>query len=183
MRERTSRFIGAWAAVVLFVSLGVGQRSEAKYDELPNFHRVNEQLYRGAQPKTGGIETLARMGIKTIVNLRNDDENAQAEEVAARAASLRYFNEPLERLGRPADEQIERILSIINAPENQPVFVHCAHGADRTGVVVACYRIARDGWTGEAAKDEAKHYGLKFWQRSMKDYIHDYYEQKLKGKS
>ncbi len=76
---------------------------------------------------------------------------------------LRYFNVPTGRLGRPSDERIESVLAIINASENQPVFVHCRRGADRTGTVIAIYRIEHDGWTSERAKAEANHYGMGFW--------------------
>jgi protein tyrosine/serine phosphatase len=177
MRERISKFVAAWVMLVVLVSLGVAQ-SEPKYEELPNFHQVNAQVFRGAQPKRGGFAKLAQMGVKTVINLRASNDRAQAEEAEVRAAGMRYFSEPMERLGRPDDAQVARILSLINAPENQPVFVHCSHGADRTGTIVACYRISHDGWTSEAAKQEAKRYGLKPWERGMKDYIHDYYEKR-----
>jgi protein tyrosine/serine phosphatase len=151
---------------------------EAHYRELPNFHQVNARLYRGGQPREGGIKKLTSLGINTIINLRDDDEHERAEAQEAQAAGLRYFNVPFGRLGRPTDEQVERVLSLIDAPENGVVFVHCAHGADRTGTVVAVYRISHDGWTGEQAKHEAAHYGMKFWQRGMKDYISDYYRNR-----
>jgi protein tyrosine/serine phosphatase len=61
------------------------------------------------------------------------------------------------------------------APENGVVFVHCAKGQGRTGMVVAVYRITHDGWMNEQAKQEANRYGMKIWQRGMKDYISDYY--------
>ena len=69
---------------------------------------------------------------------------------------------------------VERALAIINDPANQPVFVHCKHGADRTGTVVAIYRITHDGWSSEQALHEAKKYGLSWIQFGMKDFIKDY---------
>lgn len=149
-----------------------------RYAELPNFHKVNERLYRGGQPRKGGIQRLAALGINTIVNLRADDERSRREEREVLAAGLRYFNIPFRRLGRPTDEQVEQVLTIINAPENGRVFVHCQRGADRTGTVIAVYRIAHDGWTSREAKREANHYGMRFWQRGMKDYISDYYRDR-----
>src|SRR6185503_2980726 len=159
------------------VSVAVSQ-SEPTYEELPNFHQVNAQLYRGAQPKAGGIERLAEMGIKTIINLRSGDERSRLEEQEARAAGLNYVNVPFQRLGGPTEEQIAQVLSLINAAENQPVFVHCKHGADRTGVAIAIYRIDHDGWSSERAKAEADRYGLKPWQMGMKDFIGDYYRRR-----
>jgi tyrosine-protein phosphatase SIW14 len=178
MTEKTRWLLAVAAAVICCATVSVGQ-DEPKYAELPNFHRVNENLYRGAQPKPGGIQKLAQLRIKTIVNLRDDDNRARAEETEARAAGLRYLNLPIDNFGRPSDERIERVLAIINAPENQPVFVHCKRGADRTGTIIAIYRIDHDGWTSERAKAEAKHYGLGSWQIGMKDYIHDYYKRRL----
>jgi protein tyrosine/serine phosphatase len=154
-----------------------GER-EPQYKELPNFHQVNAKLYRGGQPRAGGIQKLASLRVNTIVNLRDDDERAEAEGREAKAAGLRYFNIPVERMGRPQDAEIERALALINDAENGVVFVHCAHGADRTGVVIAVYRISHDGWSSEQAKNEANRYGMKFWQRGMKDYIHDYYRDR-----
>jgi uncharacterized protein (TIGR01244 family) len=142
--------------------------------ELPNFHQVNSQLYRGGQPKSGSIKRLAQMGIKTIVNLRGTNEANRTEEAEAHAAGVRYFNTPLREWARPTNEQVERILKILNDAENQPVFVHCRLGADRTGLVVAVYRMTHDGWTNDQAKAEAKKYGMHPWEFGMKDYIHDF---------
>lgn len=148
-----------------------------KFDGLPNFHQVNENLYRGAQPKSDGIKRLAQMGVKTIVNLREGDAMAQREGAEARAAGLQYFNVPLGRTGRPTDDQVESALAIINSPTNQPVFLHCKLGVDRTGTIIAVYRISHDGWTSERAKAEANRHGMHIWEVGMKNYIQDYYQR------
>jgi tyrosine-protein phosphatase SIW14 len=149
-------------------------QTEPRYRELPNFHQVNQGLYRGAQPREGGIPQLAALGIKTILNLRVADERSRAEEQEARAAGLNFFNVQMEGLDRPQDEQVKHALEIIGDPANQPVFVHCKHGADRTGVIIAIYRMTHDGWSTEEALREAKRYGLSMFQFGMKDYIKDY---------
>jgi len=169
-----SFIIALTAAVVLAQTTS---DATPKFEELPNFHQVNEKLYRGAQPKSDGLERLARMGVKTIVNLRDGDAMAQREGVEARAAGLQYFNVPLKRTGRPSDDQVESALAIINSSTNQPVFVHCKLGADRTGTIIAVYRISHDGWTSERARAEANHYGMHLWEAGMKNYIHDYYQR------
>ncbi|MEO6393156.1 MAG: tyrosine-protein phosphatase [Pyrinomonadaceae bacterium] len=141
---------------------------------LPNFHQVNSNLYRSGQPMDHGFAELAHVGIKTIVNLRDDDDRALSEEKQVTAAGMQYFNLPLSNLKHPNAAQLEKILAVINDPQNQPVLVHCKRGADRTGTIIACYRIAHDGWTGDAALKEAKSYGLGWWQFSMKGFIEEY---------
>lgn len=190
MKKRAvgSRFLktGLISCFGLCLSLALGaappQRSPA-YRELPNFHQVNDQLYRGAQPKQDGLKRLAQLGIRTIVNLREGDDLANRERREARAAGLQYFNIPLKRAGRPSDEQIERVLGILDTPANQPVFVHCHLGADRTGMVIAVYRITHDGWTSERARAEANKYGMHLWEMGMKNYIHDRYERQRKSQA
>ncbi|MCM3869151.1 MAG: tyrosine-protein phosphatase [Pyrinomonadaceae bacterium] len=176
MRTNAIRVLLSVALLGLLVAPSRAQE-DRRYKELPNFHKVNDVVYRGAQPKGGGLELLRQLGIKTVVNLRANDARAKQEEVDAHLTGLQYFNLPFERWGRPQDEAIEQVLSIINNPANQPVFVHCQHGADRAGVVIAIYRIAHDGWTGQRATAEAKRYGLKPWQVGMKDYIQDFYKR------
>ena len=181
MRIKAIRVLAVGAVLTLLAAPGLTQ-DDTRHKELPNFHRVNDRIYRGAQPKPGGLQLLRKLGIKTIVNLRDDDSRAQEEEADARSAGLRYFNIPLGRLGRPDDKDIEQVLATINDPENQPVLVHCKKGADRTGVVIAIYRITHDGWTSQQAKAEANRYGMKPWQLGKKDYIRDSYKRQTKQK-
>jgi protein tyrosine/serine phosphatase len=155
-------------------------QSGARYAELPNFHQVNPQLYRGAQPKAGGLKSLKAIGVKTIVNLRGKDEQTGAEGEEARSLGLRYYNVPLPEFSRPPDEQVLQVLNLINTAENQPVFVHCRHGEDRTGTIIACYRITHDGWTAVASKKEAEKFGMSWTQFGMKKYIDSFYKRRQK---
>ncbi|MGH9897926.1 MAG: fused DSP-PTPase phosphatase/NAD kinase-like protein [Pyrinomonadaceae bacterium] len=149
------------------------------YQELPNFHQVNERLYRAAQPRPGGLRLLVRLGINTIVNLRDTDARTRAEEAEAKALGLRYYNVPMPGFSRPTEEQVGRVLALINDPLNGKVFVHCNHGADRTGTVIACYRISHDGWASACARREAKRYGMSWLQIGMRDFIGDYHKRSL----
>lgn len=173
MRKRFGRLSAGAVTLALITSVSVAQ-IDPQYPELPKFHRVNKQLYRGAQPKPGGIKKLAELGFKTIVDLRGESKGRQAEKAEAEAAGLRYFNLPLPKLNRPTDEQVARVMAMIDAPENQPVFIHCERGVDRTGTIIAVYRIAHDGWDNSRAAGEAEAFGMSMFQIKEKSYISHY---------
>jgi uncharacterized protein (TIGR01244 family) len=181
MRGQLFRLRVISVAVILLVTTSGASSHETENEVLPKFHRVNEKLYRGAQPLSGGIEKLRALKIKTVINLRNEDEESDFEEAEARAAGLNYFGVPLPGYGRPRDEQVEKVLALINDPQNWPVFVHCRHGEDRTGTIIAVYRITQDGWSSEEAKREAKRHGMSRFQFGMKDYISDYARDRKLG--
>src|SRR5262249_50681650 len=158
-------------AAMAVLSLTVAAQEDRSLEKLPNFHQVNENLYRGAQPQRGGLKKLSELGIKTIINLRGASEEKRKEQAEAEACGMRYFNIPMPGLGRPSEEQVMRALAIIDAQENWPVFVHCKRGADRTGVIIAVYRISHELWTDQQAISEAKRFGLAGIQFGKKDYI------------
>ena len=149
---------------------GAGQRGLPPSEGIANFGKVNDKLYRGAQPDAAGITNLARLGVKTILNLRMTNDVWKAEAAEARANGLTYTNVPMKGLGRPAPGQVAKALTIIETLPS-PVFVHCEHGCDRTGTIIACYRIRHDQWSGEAALQEARHYGISAFARRMRKYI------------
>ncbi len=166
------------SVIILMAAFGADLISAQKQTitkDLPNFYPVNEVLYRGGQPTEAGVKELAKMGVKTIIDLRGADEKAKKEESWAQNAGLKFINKPLDNWRGPKNAKIEDIIAEINKPENQPVFVHCQRGADRTGTVIAVYRITHDNWTAQQANTEAKKFGFGWWQFWMKDYIFDYY--------
>ena len=167
-----------FSTIVLIVYSAIGLLHAQKQTitkDLPNFYPVNEVLYRGGQPTEAGVKELAKMGVKTIIDLRGADNRAKKEETWAQNAGIYFINKPLNNWFEPKNAKIEEIIAEINKPENQPVFVHCQRGADRTGTVVAVYRITHDNWTADQANTEAKKFGFGWWQFWMKDYINDYY--------
>jgi len=141
------------------------------------------KLQRASEFSQGERHVLSRrataeLGIKTIINLRGEDEVSLDEKKQAEAAGLHYFSVPMPGLSGPSDEVVARVMSIIDNPENQPVFIHCKRGSDRTGTIAAIYRISHDGWTADRALTEAKGYGLSWMEFGMKNYIADYYQKK-----
>ena len=169
-------------AVIVLVLLcaTVSAQHSSGYAELPRFQQVSEKLYRGAQPRDGGMSRLRELGINTIINLRGASKRTGAQEAEARALGLNYFNVGLPNWARPQNERVERILEIINAPENGRVLVHCREGVDRTGMIVAIYRMRHDGWTSDDALAEAERGGMKRIQFWMRDYAEDYGEHVVK---
>lgn len=134
---------------------------------LPNLHRVSPELYRGAQPTAEGMAQLRALGVRTVVNLRAN--HSDADKLAG--TGLRYVAIPVTAVGI-GDDHVARFLRVAADPAAQPVFVHCQHGADRTGLMVAMYRVAVQGWEREAAIDEMLHGGFRF---------HGIYEPVLAG--
>ncbi len=125
--------------------------------DLPNLHRVDDSLFRGAQPDDKGYPALKKMGIKTVVNLRafhSDEEQCQAN-------ALTYVNIPI-KTWDTEPEEIVAFLKVMQDPEQQPVFVHCLHGADRTGMMCAFYRIVVQDWSKEEAINEMRNGGYNF---------------------
>jgi tyrosine-protein phosphatase SIW14 len=139
---------------------------------IPNFHEVADHIYRGGQPTAEGWLSLSHLGVKTVIDLRRDGEHSvKAEQQAVEAAGMHYVNIPLKGIVAPPDEKIQKALALLEASPEQPVFVHCKQGRDRTGTVIACYRIAYDGWQNQAALREAKSYGMHRMEVGMKRYI------------
>ena|GEM_PF-554543 len=160
---------------LLFVVVGcaAGLHDFPAIDGIGNFGRVNHSLYRGGQPNNLGIQSLKRLGIKTIVNLRMTNDLCVTEETEARANGIIYTNVPMRGLGRPTDKQVVKVLSVIETSPS-PVFIHCEHGRDRTGTIIACYRIKHDQWTSKLALNEAGQYGMSNWELGMKNYVVDF---------
>ena len=173
---RLPLFVGRLSiAVLLLMLFKVHAEGAVQYPELPRLHQISERLYRGAQPRPGGIHRLAELGINTLINLRGSNAETRAEEAEAKSLGLNYFNIPLPIWGRPNDVDIQHVLKIIAAPESGHVFVHCRDGVDRTGMIVALYRINWEGWSTEMATAEAAGSGMRSHQYWMRDYISDFY--------
>lgn len=116
---------------------------------VPNLHRVSEELYRSAQPTETGMVNLRLMGIKTVVNLRSLGSDCGA----ATGAGLACESIPMQAW-RVDREDAVKFLRITTDPARVPVLVHCRHGADRTGVMSALYRVAVQGWPkGKAIRE------------------------------
>lgn len=159
--------------IMLWSLLGIPSwGADVKAPELPNFHRVNEHIYRGGQPTNAGFKKLAGLGVKTVIDLRLRDEHSTTLEARmVEAAGMRYVNVPMNGYSTPQDAKVSEVLALLDSSADGPVFVHCRRGSDRTGTVIACYRMTHDGWQNEKAKQEAQALGMRWFEIGMKHYI------------
>ena len=130
---------------------------------IDNFSKVDDDYYRGAQPTFNDLVSLSMLGIKTIINLRDfhsiNDSELQKQKYAAQLLGINLINIPMRPDIPPNTKQISLFFSIINNQNNLPVFVHCAQGKDRTGIMTALYRINKYGWNFEQAYSEMRKKG------------------------
>jgi protein tyrosine/serine phosphatase len=125
------------------------REAEANLPGVPNFHKVSEDLYRGAQPTQEGFRELEKLGIKTVVNLRS----SHSDKDLLKGTNFSYEHIPM-TAWHPEQEDAVRFLKIVTDANRTPVFVHCRHGADRTGTMCAIYHIAVQGWSKDQAIEE-----------------------------
>jgi protein tyrosine/serine phosphatase len=143
-------------------------------DIVSNFHRVNDSLYRGGQPDAQSLAALGALPVRTIVSLRWRKQRIESERALAENLGLRFVSIPLNYWTLPSDASVQAFLKVMDDESNHPVYIHCFHGADRTGVLVAMYRILREHWTLHEAYNEMRacgfhrfstaHFKLALWR-------------------
>jgi protein tyrosine/serine phosphatase len=124
---------------------------------VPNLHKIDDNLYRSAQPTKQGMKRLRKLGIRTIINLRafhSDSDKITGTGLLDEELSVKTWH--------IEDEDVIRVLKIIRKKENGPFLIHCQHGADRTGVMSAMYRIGEQGWSKDEAIEEMVNGGYGF---------------------
>lgn len=137
---------------------------------LTNVGRIAPNLYRGAQPAPDGYATLKMMGVKTVVNLRTTSSEKQKVE----AMGMKSVEVPLSVLSDVNTKAVSAIIDIMKNPDNQPVYIHCRQGQDRTGIVVAAYRMKVDGWSFKDAEAEMQSFGFNDIWVELKEFIREY---------
>ena len=123
----------------------------------PNLHKVDENLYRGAQLTAEGFVQLKALGIKTVINLRSFHSNR--DKIGETGLACEHI--PV-KAWHPEDKEVVRFLQIVTDPKRTPIFVHCHYGSNRTGIMVAIYRVIVCGWTKEEAIKEMTEGGFGF---------------------
>jgi tyrosine-protein phosphatase SIW14 len=131
--------------------------SRQPYLGLSNFGEVTQKLYRGGQPGADGLKALKKMGVSIIVDMRgshSDHEKAAAEELGMQYLSIPWH------CPFPSDEPFIKFLKVIEQNPDKKIFVHCRLGDDRTGMAIASYRMAEEGWSADEALKEMELFGF-----------------------
>lgn len=138
---------------------------------IDNFGVINDNYYRGAQPKGDDYRDLAALGVKTVIDLTKDGRDD--EQGFVEAAGMKFHRIPMTTTDRPSDATIAEFLAIVNDPANQPVYVHCQGGRHRTGTMTAVYRMTADHWTAAQAYDEMRQYRFEGFpgHPELKDFV------------
>jgi protein tyrosine phosphatase (PTP) superfamily phosphohydrolase (DUF442 family) len=141
--------------------------------------QVDGRLFRGSQPDAQGLRYLQSLGIRTIVSLRNTEDelkSVQQERKEVEALGMTFVNIPITMsvLNNGADasrQKLTQFLGVVDDAANGKVFIHCRRGADRTGTFVGLYRMVRQGWDADRAYAEARQVGMRFWYPWVKDQL------------
>jgi len=158
------------ALVALFV-LSLPALASYPVQGIDNFYEVDEHVYRGAQPTYEGFNYLAKIGVKTVLDLREDHKQSSGEAQVAASLGMQYVSVPMTGMTPPTEAQITKILALLEDGKSGPVFVHCNRGADRTGAVIAAYRIDYDHWNNGRALKEALLFGMSPFQEPRQNFI------------
>jgi protein tyrosine/serine phosphatase len=145
---------------------------------VPNLHRITPMLYRSQQPSALGMQNLEKLGIRTVINLRAFNSDAQL----VRGTTLR--TERVKILTWDIDDQhVVDVMRMLKDSANGPFLIHCQHGADRTGLMSAMYRILEQGWSPDEALEElsAGGYGYHAMWKNILRYVRSADVDKLRA--
>jgi len=139
---------------------------------IANFGRMNAHLYRGAQPEVAAYPSLKAFGIDTVVRLSTGEEFIAGEREHVESLGMRFISLPWRADGVPTDEQVHAFLDLFQQDSARTIFVHCREGVDRTGVMIALYRIAIDHFTAEQAVAEMKAFHYRYlFHPHLEEYV------------
>ncbi|HMK48547.1 MAG TPA: tyrosine-protein phosphatase [Thermodesulfovibrionales bacterium] len=154
-----ARIVAAVGAILILASCAHVHTSSK--EEKSRIVRVSEGIYRG--PRLDDLNELRSLKIRTILNLEDNSEAVQRESEAAGQLGIVMINIPMSQISRPKTDDLLRAVRIMEDQGSLPVYVHCLHGRDRTGFVIASYKIIHNGWTLEKAYQEALDNGHNKW--------------------
>ncbi|MEO7719501.1 MAG: tyrosine-protein phosphatase [Capsulimonas sp.] len=155
---RRAAFSRAFGMLSLAACLGAVTLSRAfGAQALPNFHEVAPGITRGAAPTMAGLQKLKAMGVHTIIDLRYSP--VKKEQAEAKRLGFTWINLPM-GAEAPTQKQVATFLATLKKSPDEPVFVHCQHGADRTGCMIGIWRVTQQGWAFPQTWAEMRKYGF-----------------------
>jgi len=171
-----------WKLFVIFllvaqVSVLAAPADNRPVQDLPRYLNVAPGLFRGGQPSPKGLQELKDRGIKTVISLRHDPEDIGWEKEQVEKQGMKFINMPMDGRHQPSDAFLKDFLAIVTNEKLQPVFVHCELGQDRTGVMMALFREAVQGWTAKSAYEEMVRLGFNKHYVWLADSVFDYEEE------
>jgi len=170
-----SRYLTLAIVAAALASAGFGAPSAAPGIEgVRNFQKVDDHVYRGAQPTRDGFANLSKLGIQTVIDLREPGDRSVTERKWVTGAGMRYVSVPMYGMATPSNAKVLKVLELLEDRGTGPVFVHCKRGADRTGGVIACYRVEQDHWKNDRALAEARSMGMSWFQTAIQSYVRKY---------
>ena len=165
-------------AIVSLISLSsvsaFAQESLSPTVSIKNFGQMDDRFFRGGQPKEKEYQELAALGIKTVIDLRDDPQSYEKTNVEA--LGMRYVNIAMSDKDYPSAAKIQEFLKLVDDPATGKFYVHCAGGRHRTGVMGAVYRFNHYGWDFDQVYAEMKKYDFytRFGHGEMKKFVEDY---------
>jgi tyrosine-protein phosphatase SIW14 len=141
--------------------------------QIPNLVRVNENIERGGRPSASDVDALARQNIRTIINLENNSNAIAREKRQAAALGINYIESPMSWKTRPSDAQVDALMRALQDQNNFPIFIHCMHGEDRTGLIVGLYRVLVEKMAPKEAYAEMIRLGFHTEFRALDQYFRD----------
>jgi protein tyrosine phosphatase (PTP) superfamily phosphohydrolase (DUF442 family) len=171
----------AVALVLSFAAICAAQQPqettslELKSIKIKNFGQMDDRFFRGAQPKESDYKDLASLGIKTVIDLREDPE--AYERPLVESLGMKYVHIPMISKKYPTPEATELFLRTVSDPASGKFFVHCAGGRHRTGAMGAVYRFQFYHWNFDQVYKEMKQYDFytSWGHGAFKDFVKDYY--------
>lgn len=118
------------------------------------FTQVEPGVYRGNRPDAATLRKLAALGVKYDLDLEDSGSAISAEAPLAKSAGMKFISKPMSGFWSPDDNQVNSILAIVSNHTQRPIFIHCQHGQDRTGLIVGLYRVFYESWEPARAYQE-----------------------------
>lgn len=146
-----------FSTLVLLAAPAISAQAESA--DLPNFHQTAPGIWRGAAPTEAGLRQLKAMGIKTVIDLRIAPKTVKKEGIYARSLGFNFINLPM-GAEAPTPKEVSTLLATLKQAPASPVYVHCQHGADRTGCMIGIYRVTQQGWSYSQAFTEMRKDGF-----------------------